>query len=57
MSCLAAVAVEMKSFGELANGKVYNNCYHFLITLLDGQIVALREYLDTYHAKLVFIDE
>lgn len=50
------VALEMESYGELANGKVYNNHYHFLVTVSDGKITALREYMDTHHVKLVFID-
>ena len=45
------VAVEAESYGELANGKVYNNQYHFMIELSDGKITAVREYLDTIHAK------
>lgn len=50
------VALEMESYGELSNGKVYNNFYHFLATLSDGKIVSLREYMDTHHAKSIFID-
>ncbi|MEM9462759.1 MAG: nuclear transport factor 2 family protein [Myxococcota bacterium] len=51
------VAVEIESNGTKANGTVYNNRYHFLVTLRDGKITALREYMDTYHAKRVFIDD
>lgn len=51
------IALEMESYGELTNGKVYNNYYHFLVTVSGGKITALREYMDTYHAKLIFIDE
>lgn len=43
------VAVEVESKGELQNGRVYNNQYHFLITLRDGRISGVREYLDTHH--------
>lgn len=50
------VAVEMESYGELGNGKIYNNHYHFLVIVSDGKITALREYMDTFHAKSVFID-
>ena len=49
------VAVEAESYGELANGKVYNNQYHFLIELSDGKIKAVREYLDTIHAKEILV--
>ena len=50
------VALEMESYGEMTNGKVYNNRYHFLVAVSDGKIAALREYMDTYHVKLLFID-
>jgi uncharacterized protein len=43
------VALEVVSLGELKNGRVYNNEYHFLVTLRDGKISAVREYLDTQH--------
>ena len=44
------VAVEAESYGELENGRVYNQEYHFLMTVRDGKIHAVREYLDTQHA-------
>lgn len=49
------VAVEAESYGEHTNGKVYNNQYHFLIEVQNGKIQAVREYLDTIHAKDVLI--
>ena len=49
------VAVEAESYGELANGKVYNNQYHFMIEVNDGKIQAVREYLDTIHAKEILV--
>ena len=49
------VAVEAESYGELANGKVYNNQYHFMIEMQDGKIQAVREYLDTIHAKEILV--
>ena len=49
------VAVEAESYGEHANGKVYNNQYHFLIEVQNGKIQAVREYLDTIHAKDVLL--
>ena len=43
------VAVEVESHGELKNGRVYKQEYHPLITIRDGKISAVREYLDTQH--------
>lgn len=43
------VAVEVESYGELTNGRIYNQEYHMLITIRDGKISAVREYLDTQH--------
>jgi ketosteroid isomerase-like protein len=43
------VAVEVESYGELKNGRVYKQEYHPLITIRDGRISAVREYLDTQH--------
>jgi uncharacterized protein len=43
------VALEVESYGELRNGRVYNQEYHFLLTIRDGSISAVREYLDTQH--------
>lgn len=43
------VAVEAESLGVLGNGRTYNNFYHFLITVRDGKIAAVKEYLDTMH--------
>lgn len=51
------VAVEMDSYGALTNGKVYRNRYHFLAIVAEEKITQLKEYMDTYHAKLVFVDE
>ena len=51
------VAVEAESYGETARGKIYNNRYHFLVEVRDGKIQAVREYLDTMHAKEVLVDQ
>jgi uncharacterized protein len=48
------VAVEAKSFATMADGRIYANNYHFLVTLCDGKISAVREYMDTIHAKETF---
>jgi uncharacterized protein len=49
------VALEVESHGELKNGRVYNNEYHFLITLRDGKICAVKEYLDTQHVHATWV--
>ena len=49
------VAVEAESYGEHANGKIYNNMYHFLIEVRGDKIEAVREYLDTIHAQDVLV--
>ncbi len=43
------VAVEVSSFGEHVNGKTYTNTYHFLMTMENGQITEVKEYMDTLH--------
>jgi ketosteroid isomerase-like protein len=48
------VALEAESRGELRNGRVYSQQYHFHIELRDGRIRAVREYLDTQHAHAVW---
>jgi ketosteroid isomerase-like protein len=48
------LAVEAESWGELKNGRVYNNEYHFMMTFRDGKISTVREYLDTQHAFLTW---
>src|SRR5688572_26435976 len=49
------VAVEVESYGELRNGRVYDQKYHFLIVFRDGKISAVREYLDTQHAFATWV--
>ncbi len=44
------VAVEASSQGTHASGKPYSNHYHFLLTWRDGELVELKEYMDTEHA-------
>ena len=43
------VAVEVASNGKHVNGKTYTNMYHFLITIEDGKMVDVKEYMDTLH--------
>jgi ketosteroid isomerase-like protein len=50
------VAVEAESWAETVDGRVYNNYYHWLVTVRDGKIAAVKEYMDTMHAKQTFID-
>ena len=50
------VAVEVESYGEKTDGKIYNNLYHFLFEVVEGQIVMIREYMDTLHVKSIFMD-
>jgi ketosteroid isomerase-like protein len=48
------VAMEVESLGHLKNGRVYNQEYHFRMTVRDGKISAVREYLDTLHVQAVW---
>lgn len=41
------VAVEAESKGLHASGVEYNNLYHFLFVFRDGQLLQLKEYMDT----------
>ena len=50
------VAMEATSYAEMANGKTYQNEYHFLIEVRDGKILSVREYLDTMHANEVICE-
>ncbi|TXC71296.1 nuclear transport factor 2 family protein [Sphingomonas ginsenosidivorax] len=48
------VAVEVVSHAQLTNGTVYENAYHFLVTVRDGRIAAVKEYTDLMHAAEIF---
>ena len=50
------VSMEATSYAEISNGKTYHNEYHFLITIADGKLVKIKEYLDTEHVTEVFGD-
>lgn len=50
------IAAEIESYGQAANGRIYNNDYHFLFIVKDGKIAHVKEYLDPMHTKAVFID-
>ena len=45
------VAAEVESLGKHANGKTYANKYHFLFQFSDGNVIAVKEYMDTLHLK------
>ena len=47
-------ALEVRSHGQLTNGNVYEQEYHFLMVFRDGKICAVKEYLDTQHAHAVW---
>jgi uncharacterized protein len=58
LSCIAEadrVALEVISSGDLKNGRLYRQEYHFVMEFRDGKISAVREYLDTQHAHDVWI--
>jgi ketosteroid isomerase-like protein len=48
------VALEVESHGELTNGRLYSQQYHFLLEFRDGKICAVREYPDTRYAHAVW---
>lgn len=48
------VAAEVEAHGEITNGRIYNNEYHFLFTISQGRISEVREYHDTLHLKSIF---
>jgi ketosteroid isomerase-like protein len=51
------VAVEFTSHGECKDGRIYDNAYHYLITVKDGKLWRCNEYLDTYHYADVILDD
>lgn len=50
------VAVEAESYGEMNNGKIYDNAYHFVFTFRDGKICEVKEYSCSFTANDVFGD-
>jgi ketosteroid isomerase-like protein len=48
------VAVEADGYAELLDGRVYDCQYHFLITIRNGKVGDVKEYMDTQHAKETF---
>jgi uncharacterized protein len=49
------LAMEVRSSGDLRNGRKYRQRYHFLMVFRDGKIEAVREYHDTHHAYEVWL--
>lgn len=47
------VAIEVESHAETVDGRIYNNFYHFLVTVRDGKIVQIKEYFDTLHSAII----
>jgi ketosteroid isomerase-like protein len=47
-------AIQAESNTTAANGKKYNNRYHFYIRFAGDKIAEVREYCDTNHAREVF---
>lgn len=50
------VAVEAESKAETVTGRAYQNQYHFLFEVREGKIAAVKEYMDTEHARQTFLD-
>jgi len=48
------VACEAVAMMELANGNVYNQTYHYVYRLREGQVFEVREYVDTLAAYRAF---
>src|SRR3984957_19708498 len=48
------VAVQADSYGEMSNGKTYDNAYHFVFTFQNDKIREVLEYCCTYTVYDVF---
>ncbi len=48
------VAVESTFVGTFGDGRVYRNVYHYLMWFRDGQVLRVKEYLDTQSAVEFF---
>jgi ketosteroid isomerase-like protein len=51
------VAVEAETLGVVADGKAYNNQYHFFFRIQDGKVREFKEYFDTLHVFHTFAIE
>jgi len=50
-------AAEVESERTHVNGKTYANKYHFLITIEDGRMTQVKEYMDTLHLAQLLTDQ
>jgi uncharacterized protein len=60
LGCIAEgdkVALEVVSYGELKDGRVYDQQYHTLMRIRDGKIASIREYLDTHHVQKIWFPD
>ncbi len=48
------VAIELEGVTPLTGGRLYNNCYHFLVAFRKGVPCAVREYYNTAYAADTF---
>ena len=48
------VAAEAEFKAKTAMGTDYENYYHFLFIIENGKVKRMKEYMDTYHAKVTF---
>lgn len=48
------VAIELEGLTPLTGGRLYNNCYHFLVAFRDGVPCGVREYYNTAYAADTF---
>jgi len=48
------VAAEAEFKAKTAMRTDYENYYHFLFILENGKVKRMKEYMDTYHAKVTF---
>lgn len=48
------VAAEVRSHADLSDGRVYENQYHMLFTVREGEIVEVKEYADTLLITTMF---
>lgn len=51
------VAVEIAGEAIHKSGEPYNNQYHFLLTIKNGKIIELKEYMDTQLAAKILLGE
>ena len=51
------VAVEVSGEAIHSSGEAYNNQYHFLLTIKNGKILELKEYMDTQLAAKILLGE